>query len=1107
MFGDRPPPRRVFLSHTSELRRYPVARSFIDAAQGAVARAGDAVTDMTYFAAREEKPAQLCHDAVAAADVYVLIAGFRYGSPVRDRPEVSYTELEFEVAGEVGLPRLVFLIDEQADGPAAMFRDTTFGARQEEFRSRLLDSGVISARVRSPDELEVAVLQALSVLRPEQARTGLPSAGRVWSIPPLRGDEVARPELAEALVSAVLAHDVGPMVVTAGLVGAGGVGKTTLARMVAHDPRVRAEFTDGVVWLTLGEDTGGPDLAAKLVSLARLFDPGAPEVAIPLAAGGILGRALEGRRMLLVIDDVYSVAQVEPFLIGGSYVVRLFTTRNRGVLPAEASQVRVDQMAEGEARKLLTAGLPPLPSELVAEALRAAGRWPVLLSLVHDAVRDAIGAGGDPALELQEVLGTLPPPEVATQGEEAIDNYWVQGREAGIDFLTEAKLLIVGEPGAGKTTLAKKILNRAYILQPTEASTEGIDVLAWHFPAAVRINRDGREQVLKRTFRVNIWDFGGQEIYHATHQFFLTKRSTYVLVTDDRKEDTDLEYWLEVVDLLSGGSPLIVVQNCKQGRRRALNLGALRRRYPNLHEPFFLDLADNRGLDEAVRHIRHELEGLPHIGAPLPKTWRDVRIALEADPRDHISAEEFYRICEAHGFTHREDMRQLGSFLHDLGICLFFQDDALLGKTIILKPEWGTKAVYRVLDDETIINARGVFTANDLARIWYEPVYADMRGELLQLMTRFALCYPVPGSIYIAPQLLTPVPPEYAWEDADDLKLRYDYDVMPKGIVRRLIVELHDLIEADHVWRTGVVFAAMRSRVEVVEEYHRRRLLIRLAGEDPRILLDRVDRALEIIHRSYPQIKFTKYRPCDCPSCRASTYPEMFAIEDLRRFAEAGRHIQCRQSMQLVDPVDLLAELVPGQRAPRRPALAPPEVFVSYKWGGEADVLVDEIVATLAERGVQVVRDRDEMDYRDSIRAFMQRLGGGKAVVIVIDGAYLESANCMFELTEIAANKGFASRVFPIVLSDADIFDPLRRLRYVKHWDAKRAELDREMRDLGQENLQGIREDLDLYETIRNTIAGITDLLKDMNTLTPQVHRESGFTQLYDALAAVLHSN
>jgi hypothetical protein len=711
-----------------------------------------------------------------------------------------------------------------------------------------------------------------------------------------------------------------------------------------------------------------------------------------------------------------------------------------------------------------------------------------------------------------------PPPEIVDQGLAAIKRYWTQ-REAGVDYLSEAKLLIVGEAGAGKTSLAKKILDPGYALNTAEDSTEGIDVMAWQFPSGIRVQDATGEHLLQRDFRVNVWDFGGQEIYHSTHQFFLTKRSVYVLVTDERKEDTDFEYWLEIVNLLSDGSPVVIVQNRKQGRQHGIDFGALRQRYPNLCGTLVLDLADNSGLDVAVAKIRRELEQLPHIGTALPKTWRAVRLALEADSRDYISATEFFGICRTNGFADREDMEQLGGYLHDLGICLFFQDDPLLSKTVILKPDWGTTAVYRVLDDPRIAQALGMFTRADLRRTWSDKAYELMQDELLQLMIKFQLCFQVPGSVtYIAPQLLTPSQPVYAWDDADNLQLRYEYDVMPKGIVRRLIVALHDCIPPNGVlWRSGAVFEYEGSKAEVIEVYRRRLLAVRIRGGDPRILLGLIDHQLGLIHRSYPGLRLKKFMPCGCETCSASADPTMFEVGILEDFARTGDQIQCQASRRLRDPVKLLrmlttdtldlrsgAPITGGPAAVAREEHIKPEIFVSYKWGGAGEALVDEIQSRMAGREVHITRDKDQVRYRDSIQQFMRRLGAGKCVIVVLDKAYLESKNCMFELTHIASRPEFAARVYPIVMPDAEISDALTRVGYIKYWEGKRAELEAAMREIGQEHLEGIREELDLYEDIRNMVARITSVLGDMNTLTPEMHQSADFEQLYAQLATAL---
>ncbi|MBW4429069.1 MAG: toll/interleukin-1 receptor domain-containing protein [Nostoc desertorum CM1-VF14] len=180
------------------------------------------------------------------------------------------------------------------------------------------------------------------------------------------------------------------------------------------------------------------------------------------------------------------------------------------------------------------------------------------------------------------------------------------------------------------------------------------------------------------------------------------------------------------------------------------------------------------------------------------------------------------------------------------------------------------------------------------------------------------------------------------------------------------------------------------------------------------------------------------------------------------------------------------------------------EIFISYAWDGESEQFVKKLDETFQAKGITIIRDKRDLGYKGLIKAFMERIGRGKCAIAVISDKYLKSPNCMFELVQIAKNGKFYDRIFPIVLEDAQIYKPVARLKYIKHWEEEIKELDEAMKGVSGANLQGIREEIDQYNEIRNRIAELTNLLTDMNTLTPNIHSESGFEELLNAIAARL---
>lgn len=172
-------------------------------------------------------------------------------------------------------------------------------------------------------------------------------------------------------------------------------------------------------------------------------------------------------------------------------------------------------------------------------------------------------------------------------------------------------------------------------------------------------------------------------------------------------------------------------------------------------------------------------------------------------------------------------------------------------------------------------------------------------------------------------------------------------------------------------------------------------------------------------------------------------------------------------------------------------------IYISHAWGGESEAIVEKIFKRLKQEGLKVVLDKNDLGYRESINAFMQNLGQADAIILVVSNKYLHSEYCMFELLQIYDNKNILERIFPIVLDEVKIAKSTDRLDLVKFWESQHVELEAKIRELQNLSyIEGITDDLNLYSNIRNKIAKLTNILKDINTLNIDMHKDENFDQL-----------
>jgi internalin A len=648
-----------------------------------------------------------------------------------------------------------------------------------------------------------------------------------------------------------------------------------------------------------------------------------------------------------------------------------------------------------------------------------------------------------------EVLG--PTWEAVSRGATATNpqnilNYYFH-LQAEVHPLNEAKLILVGFGAVGKTSLTNRLIHKNF--DPNSAKTEGIQITQW----PIRLN-DSED------IKLHVWDFGGQEIMHSTHQFFLTERSLYLLVLNGRQghEDADAEYWLELIQSFGGSSPVIVVLNKIKEHPFDVNRGALQQKFPNIREFIATDCETGQGIDQLRAIIESETDALEHLRDPFPASWVTIKDRLAAMADNYISFEQYRAICQTDGETDYGAQDSLAVHLHSLGIALNYKDDPRLRDTHVLNPRWVTSGIYTLLNAEELAHSKGELEAACLSRTLDAQNYPSERhGFLLDLMRKFELCFRFEDdeNRYLIPDLLDKQQPGEAaeFDPAECLNFRYEYPILPEGLLPRFIVRTHVLSEHQLRWRTGVILHFEGNRALVKADPQDRCVSISVAGPGAsrRRLLAVIRSDFERIHRSF-KFKPKQLVPVPGHPNTVLPYQDLIVMEDnrLTEFPQVIDGQVVRLNIRdLLNGVDLEGTRQPTTTMERHNKAL--RLFFSYS---HKDDLLREQLEThlklLQRQGlIQPWHDRRILPGNDWANDIDDNLNRANIILLLVSADFMASDYCYdIEMTRaMERHHNGEAHVIPIILRPVDWRDtPFNKLSWlpqngtpVVQWDNRDA--------------------------------------------------------------------
>jgi internalin A len=635
----------------------------------------------------------------------------------------------------------------------------------------------------------------------------------------------------------------------------------------------------------------------------------------------------------------------------------------------------------------------------------------------------------------------FPPPTIIVKGEAAIIAYF-KSLQKGTQPLNEVKVLLVGDGAAGKTSLVKQLIGKAF--DQKESQTHGIQI------------QDNTIRVEGEKIKVHYWDFGGQEIMHATHQFFLTKDCVYVLVLDGRKEERP-EYWLKHIAVFGGNAPVLVILNkCDENRSYDIEQQELKQKFPNIQDYFKLSCKTQEGVMEFTRTLKQQLFDLPFRKTPFSPDWTNVKEQLRTMEQPYITYSSYYKICDDLAVKDPQQQQTLLDYLNSLGIILHFEQLKQYN-TQVLNPLWLTQAVYRIVNSPIVAKQQGAFNEGQLCDIlndehfinaaptieedndlltkikrWFgleaktkQPKAILYDGNIrlsfiAKVMQQFELsyCFDEKAGKYIIPDLLPMEPSVKINYGEYTLRFSTDFYFLPPALLPRFMVQTHLHIQDSIRWRNGVMLNAegVFDAVAIVRvDKENKRLDIYVKGPEERELLAYIRSVLQGLYDGYEglkepgRIKEWLFLP------DSDVEVEMAEIEGLsKRNKEEYSSGKTNKDYKVAE----LKASVENPAYPLEKEAQPVRIFISYsrtkKKFREELVTKLHLLTKSKDNFIELWVDEEMNPGVEWEKEIDDALHNCDIVICLLSDEYLASKVCMYEATKAKEN---GKIIYPILVN------------------------------------------------------------------------------------------